>query len=111
MLTVTVTANGSGLPAKISKIATNQALGQAAANQMKVLMEPYVPFDTGQLNGSAKVTPFTVTYTAPYAIYPYEGRRVRSYTQEHHPRARSHWEKGMDKAKLAQFIENYIKGM
>lgn len=111
MLKVTVTANLSGIPAKISEIATNKALGQAAANQMKVLMEPYVPFDTGQLNGSAEVTPFAVTYTAPYAIYPYEGRRVSKYTREYHDRAQSHWDKGMDKAELAQFIENYIKGM
>lgn len=111
MLTVTVTANLSGVPAKIHQIATNKALGQAAAEQMKVLMEPYVPFDTGQLNGSAKVEPFAVTYTAPYARYPYEGRRVKAYTTEHHPQARSHWDKGMNKAKLEQFIENYIKGM
>ena len=106
-----VTPKLNNVPAKISKIAKNQDLGKAAAMYMKTLMEPYVPVDTGYLNKSAKPEAFSVTYTAPYARYPYEGTRVHAYTTEHHPQAQSHWDEAMDVGKLAKFIEDYIKGM
>lgn len=108
---VKIKVNMDGVPTKIHRIATNKQLGKAAAMYMKTLMEPYVPYDTGHLNGSAKPEAFSVTYTAPYARYPYEGNRVHAYTTEHHPQAQSHWDEAMDRGKLAQFIQNYIKGM
>lgn len=67
----------------------------AVAQRVVKDCDPFVPFDTGRLAGSVKVTgqgaERQVTYTAPYAKKLYEGGPGMQFNTKKHPQAGSHW--------------------
>lgn len=86
-----VTANMSGVSAKLSKIAKDKGLGTFLASEAAKGMDKFVPMRTGQLAGSATPSPFKVTYSAPYAVYVYNGRG-KKFSHDKHPNATAHWD-------------------
>jgi len=108
---MSVTLTDWHVDAKIDGITSDKALGQYAAEQMRLGMDPYVPYEHGDLSGNAIVTPFEVTYTAPYAWYQWQDARNMNYSKEQHGLATGHWERAYAAAnggKLAQSIETFL---
>lgn len=69
-------------PQIIAKVHNNR-LGLLAATEWKRLIDPYTPRDTGVLQDTAKVAPWTITYSAAakksgksYAGYVYYGTNM-----------------------------------
>lgn len=91
-------ADMSGAEAKIGRICTNRQFGQFLASTAERGMNPYVPWRSGFLAGSAVVSPFKVTYTAPYATYPYHGRHM-TISKNHHDKAEPFWDRAYAIAK------------
>lgn len=101
----------SGVPAKLSRIKTNRQLGLFASSEAMRLMDKFVPWRTGDLAASANTSePWKVSYTAPYAQKVYEGNGLK-FRKDFHPLAMSHWDKGVDKAKLAALITGKLRSM
>ena len=99
---MTVRVNLSGVPKKVRAICRNPVLGLEASSEAARLMDKFVPMRTGILATSADTTkPWQVSYSAPYARRLYYGDGF-SFSKEKHPLARSHWDKGIDKAALAR---------
>lgn len=96
----------SGLVSEIRKIATNDSVGVAGATSLAKRMEQYVPRYTGALRASAVISPWTVTYMAPYAVYPWLGRNVQHWTT---PNTMSHWEQYVNKAEVANDLTLAIR--
>ena len=81
----------------------------AAAYELKRISDPYVPFMTGDLSGSAKVinnvSVASLEYDVPYANYIYQGKvlagkkprhttgRLIHYNKTMHPMATAEWDK------------------
>lgn len=86
------TYNMSGVAAKLDRICTNRKLGAFLAAEAADGMDKYVPMRTGQLVESAEISPFKVTYKAPYAKYPFNGYGMKFRTDKH-PLATSHWDR------------------
>lgn len=103
----TVRVDISGLSGKISAIVRNPAIGTFAATEAIRLMEPYVPMREGQLWGSAKASPFMVTFSTPYARRVYYGDGL-NFRRDRHINARSRWDEGIDRAALANAITGEI---
>ena len=97
---------------KVARLKTDPGLGTFTANEAARLMEKYVPFRSGALTASAAVTPWTVTYTAPYAGYVFEGRGMK-FSKQHHPLARSRWHEPLNSnpAPLAARATTYLESM
>lgn len=111
MITVNVKANMGGVASKVSKIATNKALGQFLASEAQRGMDKYVPARTGALSEFTVVTPFHVKYAVPYAKYPYNGRGMKFRTDKH-PNATSHWDRAYaiaDGQKLGKAGTKFLK--
>jgi len=107
-----VTIENWAVDSKLDKLAKNQSLGMFAANQMMVGMDPYVPFEHGDLSGDAIAEPFGVVYTQDYAAAQYYGVGF-NHTLDEHPLAMSKWDAGFKAAKMGAFeksLENFIKG-
>lgn len=98
--------------AKVGRLKDNPGLGTFTANEAARLMDKYVPFRSGALTASATVTPWTVTYTAPYAGYVFEGRGM-TFSRQHHPLARSRWHEPLNSnpAPLAAKATTYLESM
>lgn len=77
----------------------NLAFATAAARGM----DPFVPFDTGKLAGSATPKVGAVSYPLDYASFPYEGHgRIH---KDHHMRATSHWDKAYSASGMKELKE------
>lgn len=98
----------SGAKDKISAICSNPKVGQFAAETTRRLVEPYVPRLEGVLRSSAVVSPWLITYTAPYAHYQWEGRNIGRRTT---PMTVSHWEECAPVDEIAIDITEYLKGL
>lgn len=106
-----VTLANWAVDAKLDRLSKNKSLGTFAANQMMVGMDPYVPFEHGDLSGDAIAEPFGVVYTQDYAAAQYYGVSF-NHTVDQHPLAMSKWDAGFKAAKMGPFeqsIENYIR--
>lgn len=69
-------------------------------------MDPFVPFDTGKLAGSATPKVGAVSYPLEYASYPYEGHgRIH---KDHHMRATSHWDKAYSASGMRELREEVL---
>lgn len=109
---VSVKVDVSGIPRKVRRICTNRRVGQFAAEDARRLMERLVPFRDGPLRASAVVSPFLVTYTAPYAHYQWEGvSKGGGGLNRTTPGTMSHWEEYIDKAQLASDITDFVRMM
>lgn len=99
-----VTIDMSGVAPKLRRLAGNPELGKTASTEAARLMEPFVPMRSGDLKNSAVTdVPWQVRYTMPYARRLFYGEGFR-FDTEHHPEARSRWDKGIDKAALADTL-------
>lgn len=103
-----VTVNVAGVPPKIRRICKNRAVGSYAASEVERLAKRYVPFRRGALRSSAVVSPFLVTYTAPYAMRQWRGIGITRRTT---PGTVSRWEQYIDKASLAKNVTQFLKWM
>ena len=106
-----VTLENWAVDSKLDKLAKNQSLGMFGANQMLIGMDPYVPFEHGDLSGDAIAEPFGVIYTQPYAKAQYYGTGF-NHTKAQHPLAMAKWDAGFKAVKMGEFakaIENYLK--
>lgn len=56
-------------------------------------MNPYIPFRTGQLTGSASPGVGVVTYPTDYAVYVFDPRRPIHIHKDKHPKATSRWDR------------------
>lgn len=99
-----VTVDMSGVAPKLRKLAGNPKLGKTASTEAARLMEPFVPMRNGDLAGSAATdVPWQVRYTMPYARRLFYGEGFR-FSKEKHPKAMARWDKGIDKAALAETL-------
>ena len=99
-----VTVDMSGVAPKLRKLAGNPKLGKTASTEAARLMEPFVPYRNGLLSSSAATdVPWKVRYTMPYARRMFYGDGF-NFSTETHPKARSRWDKGIDKAALAETL-------
>lgn len=55
------------------------------------IINPYVPYDTGNLSQDITVSAEGVTYHADYAAKQYYGEEFH-HNKEHHPLASAHWD-------------------
>lgn len=78
------------------------------ANAAMAGMEPYVRFDTGNLNATAHVVGDTVVYDAPYAAYPFENTHNR-VTKTGHPRAAARWDKAYAASGMPELVEEAVR--
>lgn len=65
--------------------------------------EEYVPFLTGALAQTTRVTPEYVEYIQPYAHYQYVGEDF-NHTLIYHPKATAYWDKAMMTEKGEAFL-------
>ena len=110
---VNVKISMSGVASKVENIASNKRLGRFLANEAADGMDKYVPMRTGALAGSVTVSPFKVTYNAPYAVYMYNGRSMR-LTRDKHPLATPKWDRAyaiVDGGKLGKAGSKFLKGL
>lgn len=81
-----------------------------ASSEARRLMDPFVPFRTGQLAKNVKVTEDTIHYLEPYARKMYYGENLH-FTKDYHPLATAKWNEvamTSQKDKLANAIKRYI---
>lgn len=78
-ITITVNLNERQIYNKMQ----NDKLGLFVAQEWKRLIDPYTPRDTGLMQDTAKITPWTITYDAmpskggkSYAVYVYYGENM-----------------------------------
>lgn len=111
-MSINVTVDMSGVPAKIEKISKNQQLGQAMADAgLKVMNTKYVPFLEGGIFRSGQAAPFKVTWNTPYAKRHFNGYGDANRTRDTHPLATSHWDQPKDvKQQIAQAAQRWLKG-
>lgn len=79
--------------------------------QMKEDIEPYVPYDTGELSDSAIVdeSSLSVVWEAEHAEYVYDMPESNNFNKTVHPKATSHWiEEAMSsyKDKWIKFLQD-----
>ena len=97
-----------GAKDKIRAICSNPSVGQFAAETTRRLVEPYVPRLEGVLRASAVVSPFLITYAAPYAHYQWEGINITRRTT---PMTVSHWEEYAPVDEIAADLTKYLEGL
>lgn len=62
--------------AQILQRVQNDRFGLFVAQEWKRLIDPYTPRDTGTMQDTAKITPWTITYDTRYARYVYYGANM-----------------------------------
>lgn len=114
MITVRIDLNEPQIAAKVN----NNRFGLFVAQEWKRLIDPYTPRDTGTLQGTAKITPWAITYDAKaasgdrsYAAYVYYGRNMNF--QKNNPYSTYEWDKAAANAgqvdKLTKTINAALK--
>lgn len=58
---------------KIRERWENEEVGLETARQWKRLIDPYTPYDKGNLQYNSKTKPYEIIYKQPYAHYMYTG--------------------------------------
>jgi hypothetical protein len=101
---------------KIIRKVTNDQFGLLVAKTWRDLIDPYVPYRTGQLAGVEGVTvttePWEIWYKMKYAeaVYYSNGR---NFSKEMHKFATDHWDKAAEKAgqkdKLYRTLNNALQ--
>ena len=65
--------------------------GTYAATSWNRLYSPYVPFETGALQDTIRITPWQIEHTVPYAAPMYYGNF--NFKKTYHPKASRMWDK------------------
>lgn len=63
-------------PRIVNKV-TNDRFGSLVAHELKRLINPYTPRDTGVMEETAKESPWQIHYIQPYSSRVYYGREFR----------------------------------
>lgn len=108
-----VKANTSGIASKVRHIAKDDGLGNVLASTAAAGMDKFVPKRSGALAGSAKPSPFKVSYNTPYARRMYYGDGF-NFSKDKNPLARARWDEGYAQAggidELVRTGTNYLRG-
>lgn len=115
------------------EVINNDKIGLFAANELRRLMDKYIPKDTGTLAGTVELKPWEVTYLQPYAHFQYVGKLMLSpsgsawakknerkhyvnkdlvQSHEKNPKAAKEWDEDALKergSELGEAIQNYIE--
>lgn len=75
---------------------TSDRFGRLVSLEWKRLIDPYTPRDTGTMQGSAKVQPWKIHYTANYSEYVYYMNTAKF--QKKNPYSTYEWDKAAEKA-------------
>lgn len=89
------------IPKIVSKVRSDKFM-LYAAQQWHRLYYKYVPFATGTLADSVKITPGEIEHYAIYARYQYNGNF--NFRRDQHPLASRHWDKAAEPAQKPQLI-------
>lgn len=103
---------------QILKKVQNNRLGLFAAQEWKRLIDPYTPRDTGTMQDTAKITPWSITYDAKtvvggksYAVYVYYGENMNF--KHNNPYSTFKWDQAAANAgqldKLTRTINSALK--
>lgn len=91
----------------------NERFGVFVANEWKRLVDPYTPRDTGTMQDTAKVSPWTITYdamsadgTKSYAAYVYYGKDYNF--KKNNPYSTYEWDKAAANAGQTDKLERTI---
>jgi hypothetical protein len=94
----------------VSAVQEDDELGMYAAEALRKLVEPFVPYNTGRLCHDVTIKPFEIHYNAPYAETVYNDLK-RNFRKDKHPLATANWvEVAMPTIRdyLAQDIQEFI---
>ena len=81
-----------------------------AAECYRKRIEPFVPYNTGNLCNDVTIEPFRIRYNAPYAETVYNDLN-RNFRKDKHPLATAKWDEVAEPAVKDYFIQdlqNYI---
>lgn len=96
---------------RIREKVTNDRFGLFVSNEWKRLIDPYTPRDTGTMQGSARVQPWKIHYTANYSEYVYYMSNAKF--QKKNPYSTYEWdiaaEKSGQKDKLYRTLNNALQ--
>lgn len=109
MLDIKVTANTSGVSKKVGKWSKDSGLGNFAAMTLARMMRQFIPERNSVLINTFNVSPWKLSYTAPYARPMYYGMVKGTEVKYHKATARPRWDEGVNKADYAKQLEGYIK--
>lgn len=101
---------------KIIRKVTNDEFGLLVAKTWRDLIDPYVPYRTGQLAGvegtTVQVSPWEIWYKMKYAKYVYYSKGW-DFSKNMHKSATDHWDKAAEKAgqkdKLYRTLNNALQ--
>lgn len=109
--TVTVTVNVDLNEPRILQKIQSDRFGLLAADEWKRLIDPYTPRDTGTMQDTAKITPWTITYGTNYARRVYYGKDLNF--QHKNPYSTYEWDKAAENAgqadKLTRILNAALK--
>ena len=90
---------------------TSDRFGLLVSNEWKRLIDPYTPRDTGTMQGSARVQPWKIHYTAKYSEYVYYMSNAKF--QKKNPYSTYEWDKAAENAgqkdKLYRTLNNALQ--
>ena len=96
----------------VDVVKADDEFGRVAAETLRKLVEPYVPYNTGRLCNDVTVKPFSFEYNAPYASSVYNDMK-RNFRKDKHPLAAARWvEVAMPVVReyFIQDMQNYVSG-
>lgn len=83
----------------------NKELGQYAAEAWQKRVEPYIPYRTGRLCKDVTISPYKITYNAPYAGKVYNDLKT-NFNKEKHPLATARWNEVAAPVIMQYFIQD-----
>ena len=96
---------------RIREKVTSDRFGLLVSNEWKRLIDPYTPRDTGTMQGSARLQPWKIHYTAKYSEYVYYMSNAKF--QKKNPYSTYEWDKAAEKAgqkdKLYRTLNNALQ--
>lgn len=96
---------------RIMEKVTSDRFGLLVSNEWKRLIDPYTPRDTGTMQGSARLQPWKIHYTAKYSEYVYYMSNAKF--QKKNPYSTYEWdiaaEKAGQKDKLYRTLNNALQ--
>lgn len=101
---------------KIIRKVDNDRFGLLVAKSWRDLIDPYVPYRTGQLSGAlgttVQVSPWEIWYKMKYAEYVYFSNGWE-FSKNMHKSATDHWDKAAEQArqkdKLYRTLNNALR--
>lgn len=109
-MSVTVIINENAIKGKLEDLLDDVTQSKIQAVFARTI-NPYVPYDTGNLAHNIKVDAEGVHYRAPYAEKNYYDEDVKHHTDKH-PLATSHWDEVAmitERANFAHEVEDILK--